>query len=85
MEAKLAGEPIDPEKSYRVITNGFLASGGDGYVQFLMGTDRFDTSVFQRQILIEYIRERGGKIEGKLQGRIRRVDMEPQAKAVGGE
>ena len=85
VEAKLAGEPIDPEKSYRVITNGFLASGGDGYVQFLMGTDRFDTSVFQRQILIEYISERGGKIEGKLQGRIRRVDMEPQAKAVGGE
>jgi 5'-nucleotidase len=34
------GAPIDPEASYRVTVNDFLASGGDGFSTFKDGTDR---------------------------------------------
>jgi 2',3'-cyclic-nucleotide 2'-phosphodiesterase (5'-nucleotidase family) len=31
---RVAGAPLDPERTYRVATNDFLARGGDGYVTF---------------------------------------------------
>lgn len=36
----LDGQPVDPEASYRVTVNSFLASGGDGFTVFAAGTDR---------------------------------------------
>jgi len=33
-EVRVAGIPIDPRREYRVATNDFLASGGDGYKAF---------------------------------------------------
>ena len=41
----LNGKRIDPAKSYRVATNSFLASGGDGYAVLTEGTDRVDAGV----------------------------------------
>ena len=38
-EMRLRGVPIDPEKSYRVTLNSFLAVGGDGFTVFKEGTD----------------------------------------------
>ena len=38
----LAGRPIDPDASYRIVTNSFLASGGDGFTVLREGTDRRD-------------------------------------------
>ncbi len=38
----LAGRPIDPGASYRIATNSFLASGGDGFTVLREGTDRRD-------------------------------------------
>jgi len=37
---KLGGVVMDPAASYRVVTNNFLADGGDGFVTFRTGTDR---------------------------------------------
>jgi len=31
---KINGNEIDPEKEYKVVTNSFLAQGGDGYIEF---------------------------------------------------
>ena len=31
---KLAGEPLDDAKTYRIATNDFLARGSDGYTEF---------------------------------------------------
>ncbi|MDG2002914.1 MAG: bifunctional metallophosphatase/5'-nucleotidase [Novosphingobium sp.] len=35
----LDGQPIDPDASYRVTTNSFLAGGRDGYTIFALGRD----------------------------------------------
>lgn len=36
----LDGTPIDPAASYRVTSNNFLASGGDGFTTLTVGADR---------------------------------------------
>ena len=41
----LDGKPIDPAGKYRVTTNNFLASGGDGFSMFTQGTDTFDAGL----------------------------------------
>ena len=38
-DVKLNGVAIDPEQTYRIVTNNFLAGGGDGFPAFLGGTD----------------------------------------------
>jgi 5'-nucleotidase len=38
-DMRLAGEPIDPAKTYRVTVNSFLAEGGDGFTVFKDGKD----------------------------------------------
>ncbi|WP_158879473.1 bifunctional metallophosphatase/5'-nucleotidase [Amycolatopsis anabasis] len=35
----IAGKPVDPEGSYRVSVNNFLAAGGDGFTEFTKGTN----------------------------------------------
>ena len=42
---QVAGEPLDPDETYRVVTNNFLAGGQDGWTTFAEGTNRWDTSV----------------------------------------
>ena len=41
----LDGKPIAPASKYRVTTNNFLASGGDGFSVFTQGTDTFDAGL----------------------------------------
>ncbi len=35
-------KPVDPNRTYRVTTNSFLAAGGDNFTVFTEGIDRFD-------------------------------------------
>jgi 5'-nucleotidase len=35
----ISGQPVDPNASYRVSVNNFLAAGGDGFAEFKNGTD----------------------------------------------
>ena len=39
-DMRLNGEPIGPERTYRVTVNSFLAEGGDGFVVLARGTAR---------------------------------------------
>jgi len=39
------GVPIDPNRSYRVTVNSFLADGGDGFTVLVQGTDRLGGDV----------------------------------------
>ena len=64
------GKPIDPEKSYGIVTNSYLAKGGDGYQTFLQAGDQFDSYIFQRDALIAYIKHLGGNLVPKVNGRI---------------
>ncbi|MCP4576152.1 MAG: bifunctional metallophosphatase/5'-nucleotidase [Deltaproteobacteria bacterium] len=64
------GKPIDPEKTYGIVTNSYLAKGGDGYKAFLQAVDQFDSSIFQRDALIAYIKHLGGNLVPKINDRI---------------
>jgi hypothetical protein len=64
------GRPIDPEKTYAIATNSYLAGGGDGYKILLEALDRYDTSTFQRDVLVEYIASVRKKLKPELEGRI---------------
>lgn len=35
----VSGVPLDPARNYRVVTNDFVASGGDGFTAFSVGRD----------------------------------------------
>lgn len=37
---RIAGQPLNPAATYRITTNSFLASGGDGFTVFTQGTDK---------------------------------------------
>ena len=47
----VGGEPLDLERSYRVVTNSFLAHGGDGYEEFDRCRKRADDPVLLRDVL----------------------------------
>ncbi len=67
----LNGRPIDPERTYSMATNSYLAGGGDGYKILLEALDRYDTSTFQRDVLVEYIATVRKTLKPALEGRIR--------------
>lgn len=50
------GSILDPEKNYRVVTNDFMAGGGDEYTMFKAGSNVTDTHLLVRDILINNIR-----------------------------
>ncbi|MFH1123267.1 MAG: 5'-nucleotidase C-terminal domain-containing protein [Pseudomonadota bacterium] len=73
---RIKGNPINPHKTYKVATNSYLAGGGDGYVMFLKALHKYDSSVFQRDVLVQYIKSLGRRIEPAIHGRIRTIPRE---------
>jgi 2',3'-cyclic-nucleotide 2'-phosphodiesterase (5'-nucleotidase family) len=67
----IKGRPINSTGTYKIATNSYLASGGNGYKIFLKDLQRYDTSISQRDALIQYIQSLGGRIKPKRQGRIK--------------
>jgi 5'-nucleotidase len=51
----LNGTPIDPAATYRVTTNDFLANGGDGFTNLMLGTERAIAPGFDVDALIAYL------------------------------
>ena len=51
------GKPFDPKATYAVITNNFLAAGGDTYYAFASASAQFDTGLPLDEVLMEYISE----------------------------
>ena len=49
------GKAFDPNATYAVITNNFMAAGGDTYYAFAAAKEQFDTSLPLDEILMEYI------------------------------
>jgi 2',3'-cyclic-nucleotide 2'-phosphodiesterase (5'-nucleotidase family) len=52
---EVAGEPLERDRVYRVVTNNFLAGGQDGWVTFAEGTNRWDTYYDMQEGFVEYI------------------------------
>jgi len=74
VEFLINNQPIDPDKTYKMITYDFIANGGD-HVQGLGNPIlKFTSQSRVRESLIEYIREltkEGKKVESHLDGRIK--------------
>ncbi len=51
---KINGVTVDPNASYRVTVNSFLADGGDNFLVLKLGTDRLggevDTDAFEKYL-----------------------------------
>ena len=50
----LDGAALDPAGTYRIVTNSFLASGGDNFATLATGTDRRDTGLDDLSVLVGY-------------------------------
>lgn len=69
------GQPIDPEKLYRVVMPDFVASGGDGMMDVMSGVpaDRIEIHYAKsiREQIVDLLRVRTGMtLSPKLEGRI---------------
>lgn len=51
------GTPLSPEKTYKVVTNDFMAAGGDGFTVFKEGKNLHDTCILVRDVLANAIRK----------------------------
>jgi 5'-nucleotidase/UDP-sugar diphosphatase len=51
----VGGQPLERDQVYRVVTNDFLAGGGDGWTTFAEGTNRWNTYYDMQQAFVEYI------------------------------
>ncbi len=52
---EINGKPFDPKATYAVVTNNFLAAGGDTYYAFASASSQFDTGLPLDEVLMEYI------------------------------
>lgn len=68
---KVAGQPLDPAKTYKIATNDFMARGGDGYRAFTEGKQLIDVSASQLMAgqVIDYV-AKAGKVAPKVEGRV---------------
>ncbi len=82
LSARLNGEEIDQDRSYRVATIDFLAQGNDYLTAFLEKTDVVapqDSADNMRFIIINYFKEKKAKgevVDPKVEGRIIVKDAE---------
>lgn len=69
------GKDFDPEATYAVITNNFVAGGGDTYYAFAAATNQFDTGLPLDEVVMEYITK-------ELEGVIGETYAEPAGRIV---
>ncbi|RSX50757.1 bifunctional metallophosphatase/5'-nucleotidase [Bifidobacterium callimiconis] len=58
-ELRIDGKPVDDDQMILVAGNSFLLTGGDGFLDFLSGSDYRDTGVSYAQTLIDFLRSGG--------------------------
>lgn len=67
VEVRYQGEPIDPDATFLVATNGFLTAGGDGFEMMVKPVlQEFGT---MQEVLIEYLLE-NSPVAPQVEGRI---------------
>jgi len=67
------GKTVDPSASYWMVTNDYIADGGDQMSMFLNPLDRINTKMKIRDLLIQSLSDRykrEGIIDAKEDGRI---------------
>lgn len=74
-DLRVGGAPLDTLAEYRLVTNDYLANGGESLGPFLDPVGREDLPILLRDAFIAYVRERGvirAEIEGRIRGGIGR-------------
>ena len=71
LSVNVGGAPLDANKLYRVVTNDFMATGGDGYSSFTKGKVLIDPSggVLMATKVMDYIAAKGTvspAVEGRM-------------------
>ena len=64
----VADQPIDLGKTYKVVTNNFMATGGDGYAM-LKPLPQEDTGFVDADAFKDYV-TKFDRVEPKLEGRL---------------
>ena len=57
VDVLVGGTPLVETAVYRVVTNDFLAAGGDGYTVLMQGTNFVDTGTYLMDYMVEYLKE----------------------------
>nr|MDF9459636.1 5'-nucleotidase C-terminal domain-containing protein [Bacillus pumilus] len=73
---------IDDEKTYRVATNAFVGTGGDGYSVFTEASHGEDLGYVDYEIFKEQIEKADGQISPVIDHRVKEVFL-PRAKGKG--
>jgi 5'-nucleotidase/UDP-sugar diphosphatase len=58
-DVKIGGQPVDPAKTYLIATQNFMMTGGDGYTILKSAANQYSTSMFQRDMVIEWLTKKG--------------------------
>jgi 5'-nucleotidase len=77
-EVTVAGRPLDPKKTYTLVTSAYVAGGGDQYEMLkghanILKTKLTDSDVLRRAIAA------AGTIAPRTDGRLRRLDKPGEA------
>ncbi|AUH53637.1 bifunctional UDP-sugar hydrolase/5'-nucleotidase [Chromobacterium sp. ATCC 53434] len=54
-DAAIGGKPVDPDKTYRMAVNSFVAAGGDGYPRLIGQPGYVDTGLIDADVLKQYL------------------------------
>jgi 2',3'-cyclic-nucleotide 2'-phosphodiesterase (5'-nucleotidase family) len=65
----IGGKPIEPDKTYKVVTNNYLAAGSGEYAIFTQGMEIEDTFTPVRDAMVDYIRKHS-PVDARIEGRI---------------
>lgn len=63
-------QPLDKNATYRIVTNDFMANGGDGYAMFKNGKNPYGGDVPIDQALADYIKYLNAPLNPQVEGRI---------------
>lgn len=70
VEVRVAGDAaLDPNASYRIVVNSFLAGGGDSFTVLTQGTNR-QIGVPDLDALVDYIAQLSRPFDAQIEGRI---------------
>ncbi len=67
----IGNAPVDLDKTYKAVTNSFMAAGGDGY-SMMKGTQQVDTGFVDADALREYFAKLG-EVNPKVEGRVTQI------------
>ena len=56
------GKLVDRYSIFKMATNDYMGRGGSGFFMLEINSTRVDTAISLRDIIIDYIRDSGGKI-----------------------